>query len=83
MIDHVEKKRHEQPAHMQQVEENVVGYLLNKCGLRHRFSPEEVHHVVGVLEVNAFEVNTDEGHRARGLYPLTALQSHSCQSNTR
>ena len=69
MIDHLEEKRHE--PHWQEVEENVVRYLRLKCGLGNRFSPEEVNHVVGVLEVNAFEVNTEDGHRARGLYPLT------------
>ena len=81
MMDHVEEKRHE--PHWQEVEENVVRYICSGLALGNRFSPEEVNHVVGVLEVNAFEVETDEGHLARGLYPLTALMSHECLSNTR
>jgi hypothetical protein len=36
-----------------------------------------------VLEVNAFEVTSQDGGRGRGLYPLTALMSHGCLSNTR
>lgn len=75
-MDNVEEKRH----HWKQ-EKNVQHYLA--CLLGNRFSQEEVDHVVGVLETNAFEVTSRDGHRLRGLYPLTALMSHSCLSNTR
>ena len=51
--------------------------------LGNRFTKQEVDHVVGVLEVNAFEVTSQDGGRGRGLYPLTALMSHGCLSNTR
>ena len=96
MMDHVEEKRHE--AHWRDIEENVVRYLLDGggiggCGggggggggldLGNRFTKQEVDHVVGVLEVNAFEVTSQDGGRGRGLYPLTALMSHGCLSNTR
>ena len=97
MMDHVEEKRHE--AHWRDIEENVVRYLLGGggpdvsgggvggCGggldLGNRFTKQEVDHVVGVLEVNAFEVTSQDGGRGRGLYPLTALMSHGCLSNTR
>lgn len=77
-MDHVEEKRQ---AHHWKQEKNVQHYLA--CRLGNRFSQEEVDHVVGVLEVNAFEVTSRDGHRGRGLYPLTALMSHSCLSNTR
>ena len=81
MMDHVEEKRHE--AHWRDIEENVVRYLLGTCQLGNRFTQQEVEHVVGVLEVNAFEVTSQDGGRGRGLYPLTALMSHGCLSNTR
>ena len=80
-MDHVEEKRHE--AHWRDIEENVVRYLLSTCQLGNRFTQQEVDHVVGVLEVNAFEVTSQDGGRGRGLYPLTALMSHGCLSNTR
>lgn len=81
-MDHVEEKR-KAPHWEAEVEKNVVQYLLGSCRLGNRFTQKEVDHVVGVLEVNAFEVTSSEGHRGRGLYPLTALMSHSCISNTR
>ena len=80
-MDHVEEKRHE--SHWQEIEVNVVESLLESCKLGKRFTRQEVYHVVGVLEVNAFEVTSQEGFRGRGLYPLTALMSHECLSNTR
>ena len=81
MMDHVDEKRHE--PHWRDIEENVVRYLLGRCQLGNRFTQQEVDHVVGVLEVNAFEVTSQDGGRGRGLYPLTALMSHGCLSNTR
>ena len=79
-MDHLDEKQRE--PHWREIEENVADFLLHTCHLGLRFSLAEVHHVVGVLEVNAFEVRSAEGHRGRGLYPLTALMSHECLSNT-
>ena len=82
MVDHVQDRRHQ--AHWEEVQHNVVRYLRDTCQLAQRFSEEEINHVLGVLEVNAFEITLGDGqHRGRGLYPLTALMSHSCLSNTR
>ena len=75
MMDHVEEER----AHWQEVKANLSRYITDG----HRFTQKEVNHVIGVLEVNAFEVTSKDGHRGRGLYPLTALMSHGCVSNTR
>ena len=50
------------------------------------FTEEEVNHVIGVLEVNAFEVEatTEQGEAVgRGVWPLLAKLSHSCVSNAR
>jgi hypothetical protein len=81
MPDHLGEKRGS--AHWRDVERNVTHFLRVTCQLGNRFSQEEVDHVVGVLEVNAFEVTSLVGHRARGLFPATALMSHGCLSNTR
>jgi hypothetical protein len=85
-LDHVitypeHDKRDE--VHWKQVQHNVVRYLRVTCGLAERFSENEINHVLGVLEVNAFEITSDDGDRGRGLFPLTSLMSHSCISNTR
>jgi hypothetical protein len=58
---------------------NIVRFLVNHVGLA--FSEEEVNHVIGVLDVNAFEISAVG--RGRGVFPLTALMSHSCISNAR
>ena len=62
--------------HWKEVQHNVVRYLRNTCRLADRFSEDEINHVLGVLEVNAFEITTTEGNTGRGLFPLTALMSH-------
>ena len=35
------------------------------------------------FQVNAFELTSSQGGRGRGVFPLTALMSHSCISNAR
>ena len=81
MADHEKEKDKKENPHWLEVQHNIVGYLRTTCHLD--FSISEINHVIGVLEVNAFEISTDEGWRGRGVFPLTALMSHSCISNTR
>ena len=40
-----------------------------------------IQHAYGVLRVNSFAVETNSGGEGRGLFPITALISHSCQPN--
>ena len=40
-----------------------------------------IRHAYGVLRVNSFAVDTASGGKGRGLFPVTALISHSCQPN--
>jgi len=61
---------------------NVVEFLRNKCKLADKFTEDEIHWAIGVLEVNAFEVRTQYGFFIRGLYPRTGLMSHNCVANT-
>ncbi|CAG9767203.1 unnamed protein product [Ceutorhynchus assimilis] len=44
------------------------------------FTPEEIHTICGILEVNAFEIG--QGVNIRGLYPTAFLLSHNCVPNT-
>lgn len=45
------------------------------------FSEEEIHTMVGVLEVNCFEIGQN-GARARALYAEAFLLAHDCSANT-
>lgn len=65
----------------QQDQQNVVGYLRFPCGLKDRFSEEVIQQVIGILDVNAFEVRTSKGYSARGLYPKLGVMAHSCVCN--
>lgn len=46
------------------------------------FSEEEIQFVLGVIDVNCFELG-DEKKKARALYPSAYLMSHECICNTR
>ena len=81
MMDHLSDKPRD--FNWKVVQNNVVKYLLENRGLATKYTPEEVNHVVGALEVNAFEVQPEGGGKGRGIFPLTALMSHSCVANTR
>ena len=41
--------------------ENVVDFLLDRCKLRGRFTEDEIHHVIGMIDVNSVTI-----HRGRG-----------------
>ena len=82
MMDHVSDKPHDH--HWEVVQHNVVQFLLDKWDLSSSgFNASEVNHIIGSLEVNAFEVSSPAQGRGRGVYPLTALMSHNCISNAR
>ena len=77
MMDHEEERSRDPLWEVEQ--NNTVRFIRER--LRLDFTEREINHVIGLLEVNAFEV-TGRG-RGRGVFPLTALMSHSCISNTR
>ena len=60
----------------------MVFRLRENCN-QGQWSEDEIHRVIGVLDVNAFEIRctlNDSGFR--GLYPIASLLSHSCIANT-
>ena len=77
MMDHESERSRD--SHWEVEQNNTVRFIRERLGLD--FSEREINHVIGLLEVNAFEV-TGRG-RGRGVFPLTALMSHCCISNTR
>lgn len=60
---------------------NVVKFLRERCKLD-RYSEALIHHVCGILEVNAYEAPTLSENSIRGLYPKLGIISHSCVPNT-
>ena len=79
MMDHESERSRD--FHWELEQNNTVRFIREALRMGADFSEREINHVVGLLEVNAFEV-TARG-RGRGVFPLTALMSHSCISNTR
>ncbi|XP_059093239.1 SET domain-containing protein SmydA-8-like isoform X3 [Tigriopus californicus] len=77
MMDHCEDRPKD--IHYEVNQKNVVQFLRDHWNVP--CSIEEINHVIGALEVNAFEVSGVGG--GRGVFPLTALMSHCCISNTR
>ncbi|XP_036329154.1 SET domain-containing protein SmydA-8 isoform X1 [Rhagoletis pomonella] len=61
---------------------NIAQYLRGPCRLADRFSEDLIMQVVGILEVNAFEARTPQGHALRCLYPITGILAHNCVPNT-
>lgn len=61
-------------------QEVVVDRLRDLWGFK-EFSEEEIHTVIGVLEVNCFEIGQN-GARARALYGEAFLLAHDCSANT-
>ena len=78
MMDHEEERRRSD--HWSLCQHNIVNYLIKCWHLDH--SPEDVNHVIGLIEVNAFEVRLEHG-VGRGVFPLLAKLSHGCVSNCR
>lgn len=82
MMDHVNDKP--KNFYWEAAQHNIVKYLLETWGLaRMGYTADEVNHVIGSLEVNAFEITSKSGGKGRGVYPATALMSHGCVSNAR
>ncbi|CAH0563607.1 unnamed protein product [Brassicogethes aeneus] len=59
---------------------NVVDRITKQWGLT-EFTPEEIHVICGILEVNCFEIGQQDVN-IRGLYPKAFLMSHDCIPNT-
>lgn len=58
----------------------IVDRIRNEWQMK-EFSEEEIHQVLGYIEVNCFEVGQN-GAKARALYPNAFLLAHDCRSNT-
>ena len=69
----------EKDDHWNICQHNIVNFLIKVCKLD--FSVEEINHVIGVIEVNAFEVKlggSETEQTGRGVFPLLAKLNHGC-----
>ena len=81
-MDHNQERQKDD--HWEICQHNIVNFLTNVCHLP--FSPEEINHVIGLIEVNAFEVRLgcrEKDQIGRGVFPLLAKLNHGCVSNAR
>lgn len=59
-------------------EERPIG----KGRSRSRFSEDDIHQAIGILEVNGFEARAQSGSMVLCLYPKTSMLAHNCVPNT-
>ncbi|XP_034245151.1 SET domain-containing protein SmydA-8-like [Thrips palmi] len=80
LMTHAEKRRQNPQWGANQV--NVVDFLRKKCKLESRFSEDDIHQAIGILEVNGFEARAQSGSMVLCLYPKTSMLAHNCVPNT-
>lgn len=80
MESHLEMRR-KNPELWSHYESNVVTYLRENWHMSEQFSPEEIHTICGILDVNCFEIGQNFA-KARTLYPSAFLLAHDCCPNT-
>ena len=76
---HHEKQRRESD-YWDFSEKHIVELLNDFCG-DFNWSHEDIRKAVGILEVNAYEIENYGGSGFRGLYPLSSLVNHGCIDN--
>lgn len=61
----------------------MVDFIRNACDKGHEISEEEIHRIIGILEINAYEIYASAtGAGFRGVFCVGSLLSHSCVANT-
>ena len=78
LVDHEEHRR---KSDYWEVAENNIVSLLCTNSADHGWSRKEVRRAVGVLEVNAYEIESYGNSGIRGLFPLSSLLNHGCIDN--
>ena len=85
LMDHNSDRRLAQKEVWQFEEEFMVKFLLDTCGLRDTWTPEEVHAAHGRILMNATSLEfpeTGEYGRGAGLYPIYSMMNTWCKNNT-
>ena len=79
-MDHREER--EDTEYFRYGKEKIVPFIREQCG-QTQWSEEEIMRVIGILEVNCYEVKNFVTFGVRGFYPLASLLSHSCVANVK
>jgi len=84
LLDHNIERKVAQPDVWQYEEETMVMFLLEKCGFRHKWTPEQIHAAHGRILMNATALELPDGYgRGAGLYPIYSMMNTSCRNNTK
>merc|ERR1719464_1973491 len=87
LMDHQEE-RVENIEEWSWYEKYIVNYYLHDLKLAGRFTPAQIHHAIGLINVNSvalkFPMNAaSKAPEGKGLYPIFAIGSHYCICNAR
>jgi len=84
LLDHNCDRKVAQPEVWEYEEDTMVKFLLEKCGVRDKWTPEQIHAAHGRILMNATALELPEGHgRGAGLYPIYSMMNTSCRNNTK
>ena len=74
LMDHKEARM--QDPYWNECQEHVVDRLRIRCGLESNpdFDEESIHRIIGILEVNAYEIFNTGKCGARGLFPIVSFR---------
>ena len=70
LMDHTDE-RQKDPDYWKSYQQNVVHRFREKCGQTWMDS-EEINRIIGVLDVNGYEIYTNGHNGFRGLFPLVS-----------
>jgi hypothetical protein len=80
LMDHEEERRGSE--YWLLSKKQIVPFL-QQCCQQEQWSQDQIMNAVGILEVNAYEINSRIGCGYRGLFPLSSLVNHKCVPNCR
>jgi hypothetical protein len=63
----------DQDPYWAECQEKVVDRIVDRCG-RSDLDGSEIHRMIGILETNAYEINSQGSYGFRGLFPLVSRE---------
>lgn len=82
LMDHKEQRK-AFPDYWKMVKTNIVDLIMAIPGLNQDIDEEDIFKIVGILDTNTHEISNRNGCCYRGLFPLVAILSHRCVTNSR
>lgn len=81
-MDHKEERK-AFPDYWKSVKENIVDLIMNIPGLNEDIDEEDIFRIVGIIDTNTHEINNRNGCCYKGFFPVGAIMSHRCVTNSR